>query len=200
MRATTRLTLGAATLLLTLAYVAPLWHIGLDAPQYPEGIGMYIWVDTITGEKPNDLNSINNLNHYIGMKAIVPDAIPELRWMPSIVAGLIAFGLAVALSGRRSLLYGWTTLFVLVGLAGLADFWYWGYDYGHDLDPTAAIKVPGLSYQPPLIGSRQLLNFTAQSWPALGGVAIVVSLVVGLILCAWEWKRARPIHALSKAA
>jgi hypothetical protein len=200
MRTTTRLTLGAAALLLALAYVAPLWHIGLGAPQYPEGIGMYIWVDTITGEKPNDLNSINNLNHYIGMKAIVPDAIPELRWMPTIIAGLIVLGLVVALSGRRFLLYGWTTLFVIVGLAGLADFWYWGYDYGHDLDPTAAIKIPGLSYQPPLIGSKQLLNFTAQSWPGLGGLAIIVSLVIGLILCAREWRQARPIHALGKAA
>jgi hypothetical protein len=200
MDTTTRVTLAAATLLLTLAYAAPLWHIGLDAPQYPEGIGMYIWVDTITGEKPNDLNSINNLNHYIGMKAIMPDAIPELRWMPVIVGGLIALGLAAAASGRKRLLYGWTTLFVLIGLVGLADFWYWGYDYGHDLDPTAAIKIPGLSYQPPLIGSKQLLNFTARSWPGLGGVAIVVSLVVGLVLCAREWRQLRPVHVLRKAA
>src|SRR5262249_48238392 len=111
MRPTTRITLAVAALLLGLAYVSPLWHIGLDAPQYPEGIGMYVWIDTITGEKPNDLHSINGLNHYIGMKAIVPDAIPELRLMPWVVSTLIAGGLIVAGSGRRSLLYLWTGLF-----------------------------------------------------------------------------------------
>ena len=200
MSATTRLTLTAAALLLAVAYVAPLWHIGLDAPQYPEGIGMYIWLDTITGEKPNDLNSINNLNHYIGMKAIVPDAIPELRLMPAIVGALMALGLVAAASRRRFLLYAWTALFMLVAAAGLVDFWYWGYDYGHDLDPTAAIKVPGLTYQPPLIGSKRLLNFTAQSWPGLGGLAIAASLATGLALCVVEWRRRRPIDALRKAA
>jgi hypothetical protein len=175
-----------AALLMALAYVAPLWQIGLEAPQYPEGLGMSIWIDTITGQKPNDLNSINNLNHYIGMKAIVPDAIPELRAMPLIVGALLAFGLIAAAIGKRSLLYVWTTAFAAAALAGLADFWKWGYDYGHNLDPTAAIKVPGLSYQPPVIGSKQLLNFTANSWPGLGGLALAAALLIGVVLCVME--------------
>jgi hypothetical protein len=196
----TRLTLAAAALLLAVAYAAPLWHIGLDAPQYPEGIGMYVWIDAITGEKPNDLNNINGLNHYIGMKAISADAIAELRVMPWIVAGLIALGLVTAAAGRRWLLFVWTALFALVALAGLADFWLWGYDYGHDLDPTAAIKVPGLSYQPPLLGSKQLLNFTAHSWPAIGGWAIAVSLGVGVCLSALELRRRLSTNAIIRAA
>jgi hypothetical protein len=201
MRPTTRITLAAAALLLGLAYLAPLWHIGLDAPQYPEGLGMFVWIDTITGEKPNDLQSINGLNHYIGMKAIVPDAIPELRLMPAIVAVLIALGLTAATVGRRPLLYGWTVVFAVVALAGLADFWYWGYDFGRDLDPTAAIKVPGLSYQPPILGSKQLLNFTAHSWPALGGWAIAAALAAGVTLCLIELRRGRTARsALRQAA
>ena len=194
MRPATRFALAAAALLLGLAYVAPLWHIGLDAPQYPEGIGMYIWIDRILGQKPNDLNSINGLNHYIGMKAIVPDAIPELRLMPRIVAGLIGFGLLAALTGRRALLFAWTVVFAVVALVGLADFWYWGYDYGHDLDPTAAIKIPGFSYQPPVLGSEQLLNFTAHSWPGLGGWAIAIALGAGVALSLIEVRRSRGLR------
>ena len=199
MRPGNRIGLAAAAALLALAYLAPLWHIGLEAPQYPEGIGMFVWIDTITGQKPNDLNSINGLNHYIGMKAIVPDAIPELRLMPRIVGGLIALGLLVAGSGRRSLLFTWTVLFGLVAVAGLVDFWYWGYDYGHDLDPTAAIKIPGFSYQPPLIGSKQLLNFTAHSWPGLGGWAIMLSFLAGVVISVIELRRNRPQGALAPA-
>jgi len=200
MTPTTRALLAAAALLLGVAYVAPLWHIGLVAPQYPEGLGMYVWIDTITGQKPNDLQSINGLNHYIGMKAIVPAAIPELSLMPGIVAVLMALGCAVAAVGRRGLLYAWTVLLALVAAAGLVDFWVWGYNYGHDLDPTAAIKVPGLSYQPPLIGSKQLLNFTANSWPGLGGWAIAAALAAAVVLCLLELRRRPFPTALRQAA
>ena len=140
MQPRTRLALAAAALLLGVAYLAPLWHIGLEAPQYPEGLGMFIWIDAITGQKLNDLQSINGLNHYIGMKEILPTSIPELRLMPWIIGTLIVLGLAGAAAGRRPWLYAWTTAFALVGLIGLVDFWYWGYNYGHDLDPTAAIR------------------------------------------------------------
>lgn len=195
-----RVLLALAALLVAGAYVRPLWHIGLKAPQYPEGIGMYIWADKITGEKPQDLHSLNGLNHYIGMKAIVPESIPELRFMPAILAALAGVGLLAALAGRRPLLLAWTGLFALVALAGLADFWRWGYDYGHDLDPTAAIKVPGMSYQPPLIGTKQLLNFQATSWPALGGWALILSLTIGVLLCLVEWRRRRRAAVLAGAA
>ena len=200
MKPTTRILLAAAALLLGVAYVAPLWHIGLVAPQYPEGIGMFVWIDTITGQKPNDRQSINGLNHYIGMKAIVPAAIPELRLMPGIIATLIGAGLVVAGIGRRGLLYAWTALLTVIAAAGLVDFWIWGYNYGHDLDPTAAIKIPGLSYQPPLLGSKQLLNFTAISWPSLGGWAIAAALTTGLVLCVLEYRRRPLSEALRRAA
>jgi hypothetical protein len=187
----TRLGLAIAALLLGVALFRPLWHIGLIAPQYPEGIGLYIWADQITGQKEHDLQSINGLNHYIGMKSIVPESIPELRLMPPALGGLILLGLIAAAAGRRRGLYGWTALLLLLALAGLADFWRWGYDYGHNLDPTAAIKVPGLSYQPPLIGSKQLLNFFATSWPASGGWAIVGALTLAMALSLREWRRGR---------
>ncbi len=183
--------LAAAALSLALVYWLPLWHISLKAPQYPEGLGLYIAVNRITGEKPNDLASINNLNHYIGMKVITPEDIPELRFMPWLVAGLIGLGLGAALSGKRWLLYAWVGAFTVGALAGLADFYRWGYDYGHDLDPQAIIKIPGMSYQPPLIGAKQLLNFHATSWPALGGWVLILALTIGFVLAFREFRAAR---------
>jgi hypothetical protein len=181
------------SLALLVLYVAPLWHVGLKAPQYPEGLGMYIWVSKITGEKPQDLNSINGLNHYIGMKQILPESFPELKWMPLAVAAAVTAGLLVAFFARRRLLYAWTLLFAGGALSGLADFWKWGYQYGHELDPHAAIKIPGMSYQPPLLGSKQLLNFHATSWPALGGwvALLVLALLIALTLREWRGAAAR---------
>jgi len=176
-----RVLLAIASVLLLGAFLFPLWRIDLVAPQYPEGLGMLIRIDTVTGIKPNDLANINGLNHYIGMKPIEPDAIPELRIMPWIVAGLAAFGLLGAALGRRRLLYSWLGGFVTLAGAGLIDFWRWEYDYGHNIDfAHAIIKVPGMTYQPPLIGTKQLLNFTAASWPALGAACLGVAFALGL--------------------
>ena len=110
-------------------------------------------------------------------------------------AGLAVAGLVVAAVGRRGLLTGYASLLVLFSLAGLADFYKWSYDYGHNLDPHAAIKVPGMSYQPPLIGSKQILNFHATSWPASGGWVLIgaVGLIVGLALL--EHRRSRAAAA-----
>lgn len=178
----TRLALAFAALLLVLMYLFPIWKITLDAPQYPEGLGMYIWIDTVTGEKPQDLANINGLNHYIGMKTIEPDTIPELKLMPWLIGGLLVLGLGAAAGGKRWMLYTWVGLFLIAAVTGLVDFYLWEYDYGHDLDPTAAIKVPGMNYQPPLIGSKQLLNFVANSWPSWGGWAAFASLGIGFVL------------------
>lgn len=195
-----RLAVAAASLLLLLVYVTPLWRINLIAPQYPEGLGLRIWVNQITGYKPNDLNSINGLNHYIGMREIDPSSFPELQFMPILLAAAVVAGLLVALIGRRAPLYGWAVLFTVGAVAGLGDFWKWGYDYGHNLDPHAAIKVPGMSYQPPVIGSKQLLNFHATSWPGIGGWVAILSLAVVVGVAVYEWRRARAARPAVQAA
>ena len=126
--------------------------------------------------KPHDLANINGLNHYIGMKEITPEAIPELRFMPWIIGTLMISGVLLAIAGRRKLLWGWLVCFALLGCVGLWDFWRWERDYGTNLDAERAIiVVPGMSYQPPLIGSKQLLNFTATAWPGAGSAALAIA-------------------------
>jgi copper chaperone NosL len=188
-----RVLVAVAALLLLPMFFTPIWRVYLQAPQYPEGIGMQIWINTVTGVKENDLDNINNLNHYIGMKRIEPDTIPELRIMPFIVGALVVAGAAAAALGRRRLAQGWVALFLVVSLVGLADFWKWEYDYGHDLDmENAIIKVPGMTYQPPLIGSKQLLNFTATSIPGPGGIAAMVALGLGVLALVVDRRRPSP--------
>lgn len=199
MSRTSRISAALAALALLAVFIQPLWTIRLGAPQYPEGLGLDIWVNQIVGMRPGELQSINGLNHYIGMKKIEPDAIAELRFMPWIVSGLAAFGLLVAATGKRALLYTWVIVFAVIALAGLYDFWRWEYDYGHDLDPTAAIKVPGMSYQPPLLGTQQLLNFTATSLPGIGGLAAMLSLAVASVVALVEWFRGRRVPAVAEA-
>lgn len=165
---------AVSALLMISAYFVPLWQILMWAPQYPEGLEMKIWINTLSG----DVKIISALNHYIGMKHIEVSMFPEFTYMIYLVGFLIMFGLLTAHMNKRFLLWIYVVLILCAGAAALVDFYLWGYDYGHNLDPTAPIVVPGMSYQPPLIGTKQLLNFTAFSGPDIGGWIFVVSFLL----------------------
>jgi copper chaperone NosL len=189
----TRMLTAIASLALAGLFVLPLWRVQLVAPQYPEGLGMRIGLSDVRGTMPTDLDNINGLNHYIGMKHITPSAIPELRYMPWIVAALILLGLIAASVGSRKLLLTWIGGFAVLAVAGLADFWRWEYDYGHNIDfEHAIIKIPGMTYQPPLIGVKQLLNFTAISWPDSGAWLALAAFGLGVLAVIMTFRQRVP--------
>jgi copper chaperone NosL len=121
------------------------------------------------------VDKINGLNHYIGMKLIKEDEFPEFRIMPWVLGLLIITGVLVAFSRKRILLWIWIGTLIASGVIAFYDFYQWLYDYGHNLDPHAAIKVPGMSYQPPMLGYKQLLNFLAGSFPDAGGYLVIIA-------------------------
>jgi copper chaperone NosL len=143
---------------------------------------MKIWIDNITG----DVKIISALNHYIGMKHIEVSMFPEFGYMIYIVAFVIATGLLTSIVNRRVMLLGYVLLILACGAGALIDFYLWGYDYGHNLDPTAAIIVPGMAYQPPVIGTKQLLNFTAFSGPDIGGWIFMGSGILAIGVLTFE--------------
>jgi len=181
MNTRSKIIITIASLILILTFLFPIWYINLEAPQYPEGIGLEIWINKIVGQKPNDLANINGLNHYIGMKRIEPDSIPELKIMPFIIIIMMGFGIIAALTGKRFLVYSWIIIFIILAVVGLYDFYMWEYDYGHNLNPQAAIKIPGMAYQPPLIGSKMLLNFNAISMPDISFYVLVIAVGLAII-------------------
>ena len=188
-----RIIIIIAALMVMLTFVFPLWYIDLEAPQYPEGIGLEIWINQIVGQNPHDLANINGLNHYIGMKVIEPESIPELKIMPFLMIFMMLFGLTAGIFGKRTLVYTWIVFFIIMAAIGMYDFYMWEYDYGHNLNPHAAIKIPGMAYQPPLIGSKMLLNFNAISMPHIATyvLAFAVMLAVAALIIDMKIKKKR---------
>jgi len=165
----------------------PIWRIELDAPQYPEGLVMLIYSYKLGGQ----VEIINGLNHYIGMKTLHSEQFIEFTVLPYIIGAFALAFLIVGWLARRKPMNILFIAFLLFGIVAMVDFWMWEYDYGHNLDPEAPIKVPGMAYQPPLIGFKQLLNFGAYSIPDIGGWIFVAC---GLLLfyCLFsEWKRTK---------
>ena len=143
---------------------------------------MKIWINTLTG----NVKVISALNHYIGMRTIEVSMFPEFQYMIYLVGILIGIGILAVIINKRFMLWSYAGLIITAGLAALIDFYLWGYDYGHNLDPHAPIVVPGMSYQPPLIGTKQLLNFTAFSGPDIGGWIFIVSGALACLALGYE--------------
>ena len=171
---TNRYIILGISLSMILVYFVPIWYIGLTAPQYQDGLSMHIWVSEITGGSEHDLRNINLLNHYVGMDEIHAESIPEFRYMPYVLGFMILGGLVAFLWPRMIMVYLGLINFALTAIAGMYDFWHWLYDYGHNLDPTAPLQIAD-SFQPPLIACKELLNFTACSWPNVGTFILLIA-------------------------
>jgi len=189
----TRILLAVCGIALVISIFVPLWSIYLEAPQYPEGLSMFLWANKITGE----YEIINGLNHYIGMKTIHPEDFWEFEVLPYALGFFALLCFLAAILNKKSWLYVTTVLFLVFGVAFMVDFWLWEYDYGHNLDPNAAIVVPGMSYQPPLIGFKQLLNFGAYSYPNTGGGIMFAVAGILAILAVIEYRKPTSERVLS---
>ena len=182
-----RISILAVIVFIVMLWFFPMWRIDLAAPQYPEGIFMQIWINDVKG----DVEIINGLNHYMVMKTINKADFKEFVYLPIALMIFCGLGVIVFLTRRRVLYYVWTGLFLAMAALSMYDFWKWEYDYGHNLNPNAPIKVPGMAYQPPLIGYKKMLNFEALSQPDIGGWFFILSGAILVGVSFYEWKKSK---------
>ena len=183
----------AAILPLAL-FIFPLWKITLEAPQYPTPLGMYIHINDFSDVNPHDIKNINIMNHYVGMKYI-PEAIPEFKIFPIGIIITSILGLIIGVFGNYKWFLGWLILMCVLSAAGLYDFYIWEHDYGHDLDPKAIMKFTNpdgsiMGFQPPLFGSKDILNFKAHSYPQLGAFFLGIGMALSFVAF-WVGKKRR---------
>jgi len=178
-----RLVMLTAVVLLAGVFIFPLWQITLEAAQFPGGLRLNIWINKFSGDEGGGdiISNINILNHYIGMQKIEPDSIPELEYFPYVIYAMMFLGLiAVAINSAKGFLF-WGILMFILSILGVYDFYLWMYDYGHNLDPMAPIKVPGMTYMPPLFGEKDLLNFYVKSYPRGGTILLATSTILSFV-------------------
>lgn len=190
--------LGArVALLLAAAAVAgsvffPLWRLHLSAPQYQEGLRLdiYAWKIQGGGLNGNDLNEINNLNHYIGMKSIQQADFTEMQIMPFMFGVFILLALRAAAIGPVRAIVDLFVLASWFGVFSIASFYYRLWSYGHHLDPKAPMTIE--PFTPLLIGTQTIANFTQSSYPQLGTYLLWVFMVLLLVAM---WLSRRKEHA-----
>ena len=111
----------------------------------------------------------------------------EFTIFPIVIGIMILFGVFVGFKGNPNLYLTWLIVMVILGIAGLYDFYLWLDTYGHDLDPNAILKITDpltgkpMGYQPPFFGYKKLLNFEVYSYPAIGAYFIATGMLLSLV-------------------
>ncbi len=180
-----KITMTIGAVLILALFVFPLWNITLEAPQYPIPLGMDIYINSFADTHPHDIKNINLMNHYVGMQYI-PDAIPEFKVFPVVIGIMAALGIIIGLFFNYKWYLGWFILMAILGTAGMYDFYLWEHDYGHNLDPKAIMKFTNpdgsqMGFQPPLFGTKDILNFRAHSYPRLGAYFLFIGMTLTFI-------------------
>jgi hypothetical protein len=191
-----RVLILVAALALIPAYLLPLWSMTFTSNQYTDGLQLHIYAHQLEGGKSanrDDLREINSLNHYIGMRPLLESDFSEFTWLPLAIGVLILLSLRALVLGKMSNLIDVFVLFSYMGLFSLWSFYHRLYSYGHNLDPTASIKVE--PFTPPLFGSRQVANFAVESYPRLGSLAMALFAILLLAAIFFSMKRVRPVVA-----
>jgi copper chaperone NosL len=200
---TSRILILVAVVALLPVYFFPLWNMSFYSNQYTDGLVLHIYSYQLEGGKtPNrdDLREINSLNHYIGMRPLLESDFSEFTWIPLVVGLLIILALRAMVLGKMSNLVDVFVMFVYFGAFSMWSFYHRLYMYAHNLDPTASIKVQ--PFTPPFFGSKQIANFTVNSFPGPGAYAFfafAILLLVAIILSARRKNpKAQPASSLNQ--
>lgn len=175
-----------AALLLIPALLLPLYEMTLYSNQFPDGLYLSIYSYTIEGghtANRDDLREINTLNHYIGMRPLLESDFSEFKWIPLALGIFFILILRAIVIGKMSKLVDLVAMFGYFGAFSLWSFYHRLYQYGHNLDPSAPVKVP--PFMPPMFGSQQMANFTVYNYPGAGSyflMAAILLLVVAVFL------------------
>jgi copper chaperone NosL len=187
-RPTERRFIFLAALVLLPVFFFPalhIWEMRMWAPQYREGLVLKIYTNELRG----DVDKINTLNHYVGMKALRNEDFREFRFLPQALTGFGVLALLAGLLNRRWLaVLGWVA-FTVFAVFMFRDYALWMWRYGHELDPRAAITLE--AFMPPLIGYQKMANFKVLSLPGPGTILLGIAWLLGPVTFWLERRVAR---------
>jgi copper chaperone NosL len=185
-----RLLMIVAAACLVVTFFMPLWNLTMFAPQYPNGLRLDIYDHALRGGNGGqDIKEINVLNHYIGMHDLAEEDFTEFKWMPFVVGGIALLILRAVVHGTVAALVDASVVFFYFGAFSLWSFGYKLYRYGHDLAPTAAVKVD--PFMPPMFGYSKIANFEVYSYPQASTYVMALTLVLLATALLMAWRAAR---------
>jgi copper chaperone NosL len=190
MKLNSQITVRVTALVAAVCFVAAaflnLWSMVLSSTFYYQGLHLNVYSNRVIG----DLHELNILNHYIGMQTIGSN-MPEFHYIIWVLLIMALCCLAVAIFPfKRVAVYMFSLQTLLIVCLG-ADFLYRLYQYGHNFDPSASIKVA--PFMPQIWGNYQLANFHVVTAPGMGSFLLIIGFLL-MIAIVWMFPQTAAIR------
>jgi hypothetical protein len=180
--------LALAALCLLVSIFLPYWHMDLEAPQYPKGLHVQAYVNRLEG----DVQEIDGLNHYIGMRPLGEAAQLE-RSLSIFLIGVTALLVVSAIFIHSR----WAALLALPAILFpaifLIDLYLWLRNFGQNLDPTAALSSFIEPFVPPVLGSGMIGQFRTIASPGIGLLLACLASILIIIGLYFHRKAYKPL-------
>jgi hypothetical protein len=164
-----------SALLLIVSMFLPYWSLKLNAPQYPKGLTVSVYVNHLAG----DVREVDALNHYLGMPPLDEGGQLERSISIYAIAALGAVLIASVFVHSR-----WAAVLVLPVIlfpfVFLADLWWILYQFGHSIDPKSALGGAIQPFTPPLFGAGKIGQFGTVANAEIGLILAFAAVVVAL--------------------
>lgn len=162
-----------ARVILLVSLFLPYWHMELQAPQYPDGLHMTAYMNSLTG----DVAEIDGLNHYIGMRSLYEAAkIERTVGVFIMIAFVVMLELAAYIHSRWAVLLVAPVVFFPVVF--LVDLHLWMRHFGLNLDPQAPLSNAVKPFVPTALGKGGIGQFVTIATPGIGLILAAVASVV----------------------
>jgi len=167
-----------AAFILFVSIFFPYWKLTLFAPQYPGGLEAKMYVNRLSG----DIQEIDGLNHYIGMKPMGEAAVLERTLSIFMIVGLVLL-IAGTIFVHTPFALFLCIPAILYPLFFLGDLYFWMRTFGMNLDSNAPLSNAIQPFVPPLLGEGKIAQFlTVASWE-IGlymSIAASILIIIGL--------------------
>jgi len=169
---------ATSAFLLLISIFFPYWSLTLEAPQYPNGLTVEVYVNHVGG----DVQEVDELNHYIGMRSMKDGGVLERTLSILIVAALALLTFA-AIYIHSPVAAFFTLPAMLYPLIFLGDLYFWLWNFGTHLDPRAPLSSAIKPFVPPVLGTGMVGQFkTVAQWETGLILAILGALMIPVAL------------------
>ena len=181
--------------MLLVSLFLPYWQMDLVAPQYPNNLHLTAFVNQLTG----DVEEIDGLNHYIGMRPLNEAAqIERSIGVYAMIAFVVLLELASFIHSR------WAVLLVIPVMffpfVFLIDLHLWMSHFGQNLDPNAPLSNAVEPFVPPVLGTGMVGQFKTVAWPGVGLILSAIASLVMLLALFFHRRAYLPLVKASKKA
>lgn len=167
----------SAIFFLIFSFFFPFWRIVLIGRPY-NNIGVDLYLNKIDSLNNFDIDTINTLNHYVGMKPInFLEFLLELKFIFFLFIFIFIFLILNYFLKSNFISFICIYLYIFFFFSCFSFLINFSEFFGKIINKDAVLYVNNFNYSFPYIGCKKILNMISNSFPGTSSLFIFISFI-----------------------